>query len=61
MLKYTSDYAKLDCFVPRPSIAKANELVDVSESIISAYLSKQITLDECIEQGVEQIAALLEP
>ncbi len=61
MLKYTADYAKLDCFVPRPSIAKANELVDVSESIISAYLSKQITLDECVEQGVEQISALLEP
>jgi multiple sugar transport system substrate-binding protein len=59
MLKYIGDYLGAKSLVPRPSNGKITEIMDTTEPIIQSYLSKQITLDECVSKGQVQIDLLM--
>lgn len=55
MLKYIGDYLGANSLKPRPSNAKITEIMDATEPIAHAYLSKQISLDECVEKAQKEI------
>lgn len=45
---------------PRPMPVAANELLEVVENYVGAYLTNEITLDECVEKATKDIQALIE-
>ena len=59
MLKYAGQYATAGSLVPRPMNSKINQIMEVTEALISSYLSKQISIDECLTTGQEELNKLL--
>jgi multiple sugar transport system substrate-binding protein len=59
MLKYIGSYLGAKSLMPRPSNGKITEIMDTTEPILQAYLSKQITLDQCVQKGQAQIDQLM--
>lgn len=53
-------YSAAGSLIPRPMPPTVNELQEVTETYAQAYLSKQITLDECAEKATADIKALVE-
>jgi len=58
-LKYAGQYADAGSLVPRPMHSKVNQIMDTTETLISSFLSKQISIDECITKGQEELNKLL--
>lgn len=52
-------YLAAGSLAPRPMNAKINEIMDTTETTLHAYLSNQITLDECIAKGQKDLNRLL--
>lgn len=44
---------------PRPMNAKINEIMDTTETTLHAYLSNQISLEECVGKGQKDLNRLL--
>lgn len=54
------EYMAAGVVQPRPMPVTANELLEVVENYAGAYLTKEITLDECVEKATKDIQALIE-
>lgn len=53
-------YSAAGSLVPRPMPPTVNEMQEVAETYAQAYLSNQISLDECVEKATAEIKALVE-
>lgn len=53
-------YSAAGSLIPRPMPPTVNELQEVAETYAQAYLSNQISLDECVEKATAEIQALVE-
>lgn len=58
MARYLRMYSKADVIGARPFHPKFMEAKSIVEDLVSAYLTNQISLDEVIKRGKEQIKAL---
>ena len=59
ILQYLGQYSDAGALTPRPISAKATQIMDSTESIISKYLTKQIIIDQCMEEGQKELNTLL--
>ena len=59
MLGKTGEYAAAGSLTPRPMNDKINAIMDATEATLQNYLTDKITLDECVEKGMADVAAIM--
>ncbi len=59
MLGKTGEYAAAGSLTPRPMNDKINAIMDATEATLQNYLTDKISLDECVEKGMADVAAIM--
>jgi multiple sugar transport system substrate-binding protein len=58
-VKYIGQYSDAGSFKPRPMDKNINKLQDATEAALQAYLSNQISLEECMTRGQQAIKEII--